>query len=676
MVDGLILFYCAVFLAAFLFIAPGFIVARALGLDHIESMGVGGALTACIITIDASLLAYIEKPVFGVRFIAICGLTALLVAVPFLVFNKRLHLDAPDRIAPSCYALLIMTVLIGLIVVDRTYVISLGDPNNFFQMPDNTAHLGGIINQSSTGLYSPFISSSYSQVADQNQAPYHSLGFYPMVWHTLCSIVSQVLDTTPSLAENAVNVAVASIVAPIGFFALVRRLSNSHQIALMAVAPLASACASFPIGLFVFGPLYPNAMALACLPAIATVFIKGVDGLMKGVKSVSSIIAFVLSIIGIVFIHPNGVFTLAVLLAPYCIQRSGSFAASHFGSSERGGNPPYRVLGWLIAFFAIGAIWVGLYFAPPFQSVVNFEWPAVYNVSSGILSLLLYKLRLGGIQIGFSALVLIGLFEIAAHKPGLRWLIGSWFFAAVIYLVDVVGNGFPKHLLAGFWYTDPWRTSANLAIISIPIAVFGVCGIVDLIARANIKTRWFGAVCRSAAVAALVCIVFFQAVNPNSGFGVASRWLREWSDLYSSSVIYTDEENAFVEKALKITGDSSMIINFPFDGSIYASSFHRISEYYKSYSGSKETEESKQIRLNLNKYASNPAVAQAVDKTRAEYVLLLDRSGYSLNGAGVMWSLGGDYRIEDWKGILDINDQTPGFTAVLSEGSMRLYKIN
>lgn len=676
MFDGIIFFYCAVIFAALLFIIPGFMVATSLGLDHIESLGVGGALTACIITIDASLLAYIDKPVFGIRFIAIYGFTALLIASPFFIFKKRLHLDVPEKIAPSCYLLLILTVLIGLIVVDRTYVISLGDPNNFFQMPDNTAHLGGIINQSSTGIYSPFISSSYSQVADQNQAPYHSLGFYPMVWHTLCSIVSQVLHTTPSLAENAVNVAVASIVAPISFFALVRSLSNSNQVALLSVAPLASACASFPIGLFVFGPLYPNAMSLACVPAIATVFIKGIDGLMKGNRSSSSVIAFAFSIIGIVFIHPNGVFTLAVLLAPYCIQRSGGFAASRFGSSEKGGNLPHRVMGWLIAILAIGAIWVGLFFAPPFQSVVNFEWPEVYDVSRGILSLLLYRLRLGGTQIGFSILVLMGLIEIATHKTTLRWLIGSWVFAAIIYLVDVVGSGPLKHLLAGFWYTDPWRISANLAIISIPIAVFGACRIVNLVEEASRKSRWFGAACRFATVAALVCAVIFQAVNPNSGFRIASWWLREWSDLYSSSVIYTDEENAFVERALKITGDSSLIINFPYDGSIYANSLHSISEYYKSYSGGKETEESKQIRLNLDSYASDPAVAAAVEKTRAKYVLLLDRSGYSLNGAGVMWSLGGDYRIDDWKGILEINDQTPGFTAVLSEGPMRLYKID
>ena len=41
-----------------------------------------------------------------------------------------------------------------------------------------------------------------------------------------------------------------------------------------------------------------------------------------------------------------------------------------------------------------------------------------------------------------------------------------------------------------------------------------------------------------------------------------------------------------------------------------------------------------------------------------------------------MTSLYAFYEISDWEGIDSVTDETPGFTPILSEGDMRLYKIS
>ena len=35
----------------------------------------------------------------------------------------------------------------------------------------------------------------------------------------------------------------------------------------------------------------------------------------------------------------------------------------------------------------------------------------------------------------------------------------------------------------------------------------------------------------------------------------------------------------------------------------------------------------------------------------------------------------GDYSDSNWKGVLDIKEDTPGFELVLSDGDMKLYRI-
>lgn len=89
------------------------------------------------------------------------------------------------------------------------------------------------------------------------------------------------------------------------------------------------------------------------------------------------------------------------------------------------------------------------------------------------------------------------------------------------------------------------------------------------------------------------------------------------------------------------------------------------------------TKDNCQIRQSLNKIAENPRVRGAVQRIGAKYLLILDRSDFSnvKDNDDLMQSIYASYSKHNWAGIDDITDKTKGFTVVLSQGNMRLYKM-
>lgn len=126
---------------------------------------------------------------------------------------------------------------------------------------------------------------------------------------------------------------------------------------------------------------------------------------------------------------------------------------------------------------------------------------------------------------------------------------------------------------------------------------------------------------------------------------------------------------SFVKEVRETVGEDALIINMPYDGSVYAWAAGDINTYYKSHlNKSRETEESRIIRNDLDEVASNDEVKEAVEKTDAQYVLKLHqdpKSNYDRN----------EWDSNDWAGIDSITDETEGFRVVLSDGDLRLYEI-
>lgn len=71
------------------------------------------------------------------------------------------------------------------------------------------------------------------------------------------------------------------------------------------------------------------------------------------------------------------------------------------------------------------------------------------------------------------------------------------------------------------------------------------------------------------------------------------------------------------------------------------------------------------LKHHFMRLQKNNDVLDAIQKTDARYVLILDETvnvGY--------------FDPSEWKGILNITEETPGFTCLISDGEMRLYLID
>ena len=117
----------------------------------------------------------------------------------------------------------------------------------------------------------------------------------------------------------------------------------------------------------------------------------------------------------------------------------------------------------------------------------------------------------------------------------------------------------------------------------------------------------------------------------------------------------------------EVTGDD-VVLNVPLDGSAFAYAEDDINVAFRRY-GPFNSQQQQIIRARLCNVASDSEVRETVEELDARYVVLLDTdfddsSTFFPNGT-----------VGAWPGFINLDEQTPGFDLVLSEGDMRLYRI-
>ena len=140
----------------------------------------------------------------------------------------------------------------------------------------------------------------------------------------------------------------------------------------------------------------------------------------------------------------------------------------------------------------------------------------------------------------------------------------------------------------------------------------------------------------------------------------------------SGSVGLDSEEIKFLEEVRSVVQDDDLVLNLPYDGSLFAYGVYGLNVYYREmsgYSGVGETWESAVVRDRINEISANPAVEKSVRSVDGKYVLLLKRD------PGQMQRFTPTFSEECWGGFFSLNDETSGFRVVLKSGDMRLYEI-
>lgn len=581
---------------------------------------------------------------------------------------------------------LLLYLAIGVAIAAFYFVLPLNGAGSFNQGPDNAPHLSFIQCFIDSGNYSSLNASYYHGIENNYQDPTGQDGngsFYPAAWHGVTALAASLTGATAAVAANSSLFLFLAIVLPANVFLLIWHLSRrrTHVVLAGSIVPLAFA--AFPWGLLTFGPLYPNFSGFAMVPLVMALFVYPFIYRVSRCTTAKYIIVFVFGLVSLAFLQTNADFTVGVFLAPFLIgQIWHRLKESNYAVLSR---LWMRLL--LSGAFLImcGAIWVAVYSLPLMQSTVSYPWQPFASLRQEVVNILLLAYRDNPIQPILAFAVIAGVLYLIKMREN-RWLVWTYAVACAMCVVAATCSGGVRSLVIGFWYTDPYRIAAMAAMAAMPLAIYGFYAIGWLSMRVWNKVTSSASLQRTPAkfqavcMLVIACVVLYYPSFELSGIGVVNTALgnfeSKWFDSNNNigDCVLSHDEQEFLDQVKEVTEDS-LVINKPDDGSVFAYGAFDIDVFYKRTGIEAYLTDSKESQLFRNElcdYATNSEVQEAVEATGAKYLLLLDQ-GEEDDTEGRYWF--DHYYVDLWQGMDAVDDETPGFKVVLSEGDMRLYEI-
>lgn len=662
-----LIFALAICVGAVVLYAPGYLVGRAVSLERFASVAVAPAFSVAALVILGVILNAAHVRCDGWLLLLACAAFCLLVyGVCRLIRGLRGcggHTRSARIAVDSEWVLVALYVGVAAAVSLVVFVHAMGDPVSFSRNDDTTVHLSVVRGFLDSGTFSTLNVTKYLDLGESG-------GYYPAAWHVVTAVVASLVDNQVALATNAMIFVVCAFVLPIGLLFLLRQLFPDNKPALYAGSLFSVAFCGYPWGFVVFGQLLSNLLSFALIPGALGLLISGLNA--SGSSKSGFAVAYACSMISVALAQPNGAFTLGIW--------SVAFAVSFLWGRNSDGRCSGKRDAIILCLVACAA-WVLLFIAPPLQGVVTYSWKSTLSAPKAIVAGLLFMFtNREGVQPLLTVLVLLGVVKTLKDRR-LRWLSMSYIVAFSFYVIDVATDGFVKQLLTGFWYTDYYRTGAMTALFAAPLAAFGFAWLVKLGTSLLGKMRLGrqgSCGSRAMAVVLVVLLAVCQFAPVRFAFGKTDvrpglmKIHAEVSSRYSWEKGLTSEEDAFVKRVMSIAG-RDCVVNVPNDGSCWSYGVEGLNTLFRrsATAGPSGSEPyATVLRTKLCDYAASDEVRDAVEKTGARYVMLLDEK--SCNDRTVVKLR---YKEEDWVGIESITQDTPGFTLVLSEGDMRLYQI-
>ncbi|BCV19071.1 hypothetical protein ATOBIA_N13610 [Atopobiaceae bacterium P1] len=636
----------------------------------------------------------------------VLGLALVVSAAIFLIRKAHpwsVEIQEPSLPIMALYAVFGTLLFVGL------FLNNAGGFDWFLQYNDNSAHLTRIKAMVDGATTSPVHSMMYGSNVRANQAPFSDgtsgvsayTGFYPVAYHNLAALILASGVAPILVAQNAVNAIFCAVAFPLGVCVLLSQISRSDKQLLLCGSVTCGASYAFPLRALVIHQNYPNVVAFCLVPLMVCLLVSAVhskteDGSFKLELNRAALALFIVSLIGLVDLHPNAAIACGVIGGCYVI---GGLIPAWGRSLPQKPSSFFKFLGLEVGVIALClGVWVACLLSPVFAATVGFLWEWTIPVSEALKQVALLGLRIEVVQPVLAAVVLVGFIWCVTHK-GTGWIALSYGALVAIFFANAVGTADIKKVFAGFFYTDPDRTAALVGLWASVIAAFGLYavyrGFIKAITAIRDRTAERGLRKTLLPKVALVVCVLFATGNYGEAFAIneypkdenhiylgpsrdlpggAFAWQErelQWVSDPDASMFYNQNDAKFMQRVKRITGAKDLILNIPLDGSMYAYPVDGVNVLYKREITDEDSAQSQAIRLHLNEYATNPQVQQAVKDLDAKYVLQLSAKGpYGANYA--------DYdrnRVGDWVGIASINPDTPGFKLVLSEGDMALYRI-
>lgn len=674
-------FIGAIAIASFLLVFPGYLLLSSFKSLRLPKLAIAPIVSIFIVCVTGIITSRLFHSVNVWIFIGLELAIPILVLAASFVWRHAGSAQMPVGSSSGylnnkdLYFHQALYLVIGFIAAIYVFVTVLGSPDYFSVSIDNSYHLNEIHALATTGCYSPVGISVYPTVPGYGST---EAGFYPAAWHVICALVCNVLSVSAAVAINAVNFAFVAFVFPMSCFSLLSAITEKHTYLALGALICISAYA-FPWRLLTFGVLYSNLAAFCLVCSVCSLFLSLTkdEGLSIQNRLLLAIL-FLFGLFDLFLLQPNGIFSVGVLLLPYAVARVYSFCIAKNLAPFKS----FAVAFGLSACFV--AAWIVAFNLPMMHGVISVSWNHYASASQMLVNYLCQSYSPDA-----PSNLLLGLFVIVGvvyslEHGELRWMSISYILTLVIHFSTGASEAAFKPWLAGFWYTDPYRTATLCTLAAFPLAVFGALVLFDLLRKSLCggKQQPVGPLNRlypAIFVVLFVAVVFYPSFqipglfNVETVFGKTRNVIKQNYDMSNFEELNANELE-FASSVKEIVGDS-VVLNSPYDGSAFLYGSSDIQVYYRSLNSSPENDPnesiaSRAIRHGLYKIGSDSEIRQAVKTTGAHYVLLLDFDNCKSRGHVFT------YNPDDWDGIESIGDKTPGFTLLKKSGHSRLYRID
>lgn len=635
------------FLMAVVFLyVPGYLFNRVFFSRSLKALAFAPVSSIAYFTIAGMLLFPLKLSWF------VLPLILLLINLVLFFFFKKPREKEQRREYLTC----VIYVLCGLVVSTFVFLCNVDSAISFSVLTDTTFHLSCAQAMLDSGHYSVLHTSEYPEVMTQGNG-----AFYPAAWHLLVAFAAGAVSVPVTLASNAVNYAICSVVFPLSVWLFLSRLFRDKNTYVVAGGLVCSLFAAFPWNFLVVGQYDANLLAFALIPSLLFLLVSVFD--TKGGEFSLAVNAFLIAIAGfsLAVAQTNALFASGVLCLPLimrfiwnkCEAKEGSFFSIK------------RLAALIVACLIVAVIWYVAYSLPFMQSVVQVQRPICATTEQALCNILTVSFGIPfAPQIVLGLLVFLGLIIVVYKKREFLWILASYILVCLLYFVCAAVDNPIRQILCGFWYSGVNKIGGMVVFAAIPLAAIALCELIGLIRRKFCFRNCGKPACLVCAFLLIMSAVLYfplkkAEIEPGLVF-ISGRIEADYE--YANIVSFDENERSFIRK-VKTYIDDEPVINIPADGSAWLYATEGINVRYRQFY-SVMNNDYELFKTSLAEVATNPNVAEAVKESGVRYVLLLDEKVHI-----------GLFDETEWDGILTINDNTPGFEPVLSDGAMRLYKI-
>jgi hypothetical protein len=582
------------------------------------------------------------------------ALAVVVAAIGFLLRRRWPPTQAdPRRVTLAAAIGLIPAIVLGV----ATFVYAIGPPNALSQTYDAVLHYNAIAAILATGHAS---SLTLGNLAVPGAAASH----YPAAWHDITSIVVMSSGTSIPVAVNMVSGVIGIVVWPVSCLLLVRQIIGRSATGLAITGLVSLSFTAFPWDLLGFGVLWPNLLGMAITPAILALIVS-ITGLARedAVGKSRAWVMLPVALLGAGVAHPNTVFAV-LALSIFPVFAAVVIRALRLRREGRQWRGVAEVALTLVVFLAV---WYWAATTPAFAAVRKFVWPRIATPARAIGDVLFQSMN-GYSALWVLALLVLGGALLARRYVQLRWVVAGFVVSGFLYVIAAAFNEPSTAKFSGFWYNDPHRLSAMVAVTAVPLAVVALMWLGRKLADfvesrpqvpARLRTRAFAG--STAVVLVLLGLLSSGFYYHKNAHVVSGAYKVATSN--TSLELVDPAEQAFFAKVKEIVPPDSMVASNPWDGSalLWALDDRRV---LFPHMGLSLTQNLVYLAFNYNLGSTDPEVCRIAGRLKVNYLLIGDH---------LFWPW--DARTQNYPGMADPAPGS-GFQLVAQSGdALRLYQL-